>query len=123
MRAGKINIVTVLLVAVVGFAGVFAYTFGPYYLDYMSMDEVARNTALTYSEWGKTKGEQRLTQELYNRDIPDYIVEKDCKFSKKGEEFTVTCIWDVEKNWPFTSKVRAMHFEVSATYGPMGFIK
>ncbi len=122
MRAGKINIVGILIILALIIGGVFAYTFGPYYWDSVTMKEVARNTALTYQDRGKAKGLERLTQELYQRDIPDYIVEKDCKFSNRGQTFIVTCAWAVDVSWPFTSISRHMSFEVEAKRGPHGFI-
>ncbi len=122
MRAGKINIVGILIVLALIVGGLFLHTFGPYYWDAVNMKEVVRNTSITYQDRGKAKGLERLTQELYQRDIPDYIVEDDCKLSSRGQTFTVTCAWQVEVAWPFTSITRVMDFDVEAKRGAHGFI-
>ena len=122
MRAGKINVVGILIVLVLVAGAVFVHTFGPYYWDAVNMKEVVRNTSITYQDRGKAKGLERLTQELYTRDIPDYIVETDCKLSSRGQVFTVSCSWAVDVTWPFTSVVRRMEFDVEAKRGPNGFI-
>ncbi len=122
MRAGKINIVGVVLVLALIIGAIFLHTFGPYYWDAVNMKEVAQNPSITYAERGKDRAMDRLTQELYQRDIPDYIVEDDCKLSNRGEVFTVRCAWDVEVAWPFTTVTRVMSFETEAKRGPSGFL-
>jgi hypothetical protein len=122
MRAGKINIVGILIVLALAAGGVFLYTFGPYYWDAVNMNEVVRNTAITYQDRGKGRAELRLTQELEQREIPLYITEDDCKLSSRGQVFEVKCSWVVEQAWPFTDVVRVMEFEKVAKRGPTGFI-
>jgi hypothetical protein len=122
MRAGKINIVAILILVALVIGALFLHTFGPYYWDAINMKEVVRNSALTYQDRGKEKGLERLTQELYQRDIPDYIVEDDCRLENRGEIFTVRCAWTVSQDWPFTSIAREMSFDVEAKRGPSGFI-
>ena len=122
MRAGKINIIGILIVAALIVGGVFLHTFGGYYWDAVNMKEVVRNTSMTYQERGKDRAYDRLTQELYQRDIPAYIVEDFCKMSKRGKIFSVRCTWEVDVAWPFTSVYRHMSFDVEAKRGPTGFV-
>jgi hypothetical protein len=122
MRAGKINIVAILIVLALVVGAAFLHTFGPYYWDAVNMKEVVRNTALTYQDRGREKGLERLTQELYQRDIPDYIVEDDCELESYDRMFTVRCAWSVSVEWPFTSISRVMSFDVQAKRGPNGFV-
>ncbi len=99
------------------------HTFGPYYWDAMHMKEVARNTCITFQERGEAKGKQRLTQELYQREIPDYIVEDDCDFIEKMGVHTVRCYWEVEQAWPFTDITRILVFDIEASRNQHGFVK
>jgi hypothetical protein len=122
VRSGKINFVAVIIVLALIVGGLFLHTFGAYYWDAMHMKEVARNACFTFQERDESKGLQRLTQELYQREIPDYIVEDDCDFIKKHGKHTVRCYWEVEKAWPFTNITRVMAFEVEATRDKHGFI-
>ncbi len=122
MRSGKINIVGILIVLALIVGALFLHAFGPYYWDAVNMKEVVQNTAITYQDRGKGKAGERLTQELYQRDIPDYIRERDCKFSSRGEIFTVRCEWQAEVAWPFTSITRVMSFDIEAKRGPNGWV-
>ena len=122
MRSGKINFIAIILVLVLIMGGLFLHAFGAYYWDAMQMKEVARNACITFQERDETKGIQRLTQELYQRDIPDYIVEDDCDFIEKMGQHTVHCYWEVEKKWTFTNISRLMVFEVEATRDKHGFV-
>ncbi len=122
MRAGKINIVGILIVLALIVGALFLHTFGPYYWDAVNMKEVVQNTAITYQDRGREKGLQRLTQELYQRDIPDYILENDCKLSSERQIFTVRCAWDIQVAWPFTEIYRTMSFDVEARRGPNGWV-
>lgn len=122
MRAGKINIMGVILVLALVVGGVFLHTFGPYYWDAVNMREVVQVTAITFQERGKKHAVERLTQELYHRDIPEYIQESHCKLTEHGKIFEVRCAWEVQQAWPFTSIYRTMSFEAEAKRGPSGFI-
>ncbi len=122
MRSGKINFIAIILVLGLIFGGVFLHSFGAYYWDAEQMKEVARNACFTYQERDESRGLIRLTQELYQRDIPDYIVEDDCDFHERAGKHTVHCHWEVEKKWPFTNIARVMVFDVEAVRDKHGFI-
>lgn len=121
MRSGKVNVIGVLILLALVFGLIFLHTFGPYYWDYIAMGEVVKNTAMTCQERDVAYGEKRLTQELNQHEIPDYLIEDDCKFHRRGDECEVRCAWTVSANWPFTDIAREMSFEVHATRGPHSF--
>ena len=123
MRSGKINVIGVIIVIVLAIAGIWAYTFGPYYWDAVHMKEVVQATCLTFQDRGEPKALGRLTSELYKREIPEYIVEDDCRLDKRRDVYTVTCSYVVEENWPFTSKTQVMEFNIVASRGPHGWIE
>ncbi len=122
MRAGKINIVGILLVLALVVGGLYVHAFGPYYWDAVNMDEVVRNVCITYQDRGMNYAKERLTRELYQRDIPDYIQESHCRLSHRGEIFEVDCTWEVQVAWPFTEIYRTMSFQRTAKRGPGGWV-
>jgi hypothetical protein len=121
MRAGRVNVIGILIVLALVVGAVFLHTFGPYYWDAFAMGEVVKNAAITCQDRDEDKGKERLTQELYQRDIPDYIVESDCRIDRRGDTCTVKCAWTVSVEWPLTDVARVMSFEQHATRGPAGF--
>lgn len=122
MRSGKINWIGVIIFLLLAFAGIFIWTFGPYYWDSQKMDSIVRMTVMTWQDLGEMKARKKLDDELYNQDIPDYITPNDCKFTQIGQEYTVSCSWYVEVAWPFTNIYRRMEFERSVTRDPRGFL-
>lgn len=121
MRAGKVNVIGVILILALLIGLVFLHTFGPYYWDDISMGEVVKNTALSCQDRDEQAGHVRLTQELAAHEIPTYIEERDCSINRRGEDCTVRCAWTVAVSWPFTDIQRELSFERQATRGPHSF--
>ncbi len=114
MRRARINIVTVLLILVLGAVGIFAWLFGPYYWDKQVMNEVARTSALEwYATENRQKGMSRLGHLLEKRGLSEYIYPNDCTFQEEGELRVVACWWEVDVFYPGSEMYRTLSFDTT----------
>jgi hypothetical protein len=123
MRAGRVNILGTLLILALTVAGIWLYTFGPYYWNKRVMDQVVKSSALYWKDLGQARAQKQLHEELVNRDVPMYIQDKDCKFNEEVGKKRVVCEWTVQENWPFTKWTKTMHFLSEAVIYPDGIVQ
>jgi hypothetical protein len=116
-RTGRISIVNVVFFLCFVAGAVVAYTFSPYYWDYLKMQEVTKSAVLEWDAWdSKPRAVTRLADELERREIPDYILDEDCEFIEEANQtYTVRCAWAVDVYYPFTDKFRTLSFETLET--------
>ena len=115
MRAGRINVIGVLLVLALAVGAAWLFTFGPYYWDHKKMDEVVKASARSWEGYSKEKAIQAMKSEMYNRDVPTYLSVEDCDFIEQGDRKTVYCEWTVQETWPLIGRRETMHFISEAT--------
>ena len=90
---------------VLAMAGVAAALYGPKWLDFLEMKEIARASA---AEWhvtdnmSKTKAHFALM--LEEREIPYYIPDNACSFSKGNGTRTIECYWNADIEIPLLEK-------------------
>lgn len=122
MRAGRINVLGILILAVVAVAGAYAWTFGPYYLDHQKMNDVVRATALAWQDRGEDFARQRFQEELVNRDVPTYLNERTCDFIEHAGTYRVSCEWTVQQAWPLIGRIESIEFVSSAARNEHGWV-
>ncbi len=123
MRRGRVQVMSVILVAGICYGILCAWRFVPYYWDQRVMKEVVKIVGLYWKDLGKNKAVQMLAQEMYNRDVPTYIEEDDCEFREEVGQRRVYCEWTVTDNWPLLGRTRTMHFVVEALVLPSGVVQ
>jgi hypothetical protein len=111
-RAGRANVLTIILVAFLAAIGVSVATFGPYYLDYLNMKEVCSSSALAwYASSEEKSAHTRFLKGLEKKEI-DYIDKDQCEFKKQGDTIQVYCYWEAYAYYPFTDYYKILEFEV-----------
>lgn len=115
MRAGRINLIGIVLAVALIFGGVWAYTFLPYKFDHLQMNECVKGAARSWHQMSVVDAKRRLSDEMYNRDVPDYIQEDMCEFKEEVATKTVRCEWNVIVVWPIVGKEKPLHYVSEAT--------
>lgn len=112
---GKVNIIGLVLVVLLGIAGYFAYLFVPIHIDYMNMKEVVTSSSLAwYANDAKTASEKKLDEQLRAKEI-DYITRKDnCSIEESGDMYVVSCSWEVDVYYPPTDYYKTLVYETTA---------
>lgn len=112
-RAGRTNILSLLLVGGIGAALFLGWTFGPYYIDFLYVKEASASAALKwYAEESERAGRHRLAQTLEKNGI-DYVDPKQCEFSRDREmTIRVYCYYEAYVYYPFTDYFKIIPFEV-----------
>lgn len=115
-RRGESRIVSLLLLGLIAFAGLLAYTFGPAFIDYMNMKEVIKAASLSwYAKQTEQSARARLDEGLTEKEI-DYITAKDaCTFKESAEEYVVACTWSLDVYYPGTEYYKTLDFWVSSS--------
>jgi hypothetical protein len=122
-RQGRANILTLLLVAVLAVLGVGAYTFVPYYIDYLNMKEIASSSGLAwYASTLEKSGPERLAQGLKMKEI-DYIDPSACEFKKEQDDIVVYCYWEAYAYYPMTDYYKILTFEVTTYVDSRGTVE
>lgn len=121
-RAGRVNVLGVILVLLLAVGAGWAWLFGPYFWDYQVMREA---TAAAAREWrsteSKDKGAFKLWHRLDNEGM-DYIFETECSFQQEGTNRMISCAWDVDVYYPGTSYYRTLSFSLDTTCDSVGDI-
>ncbi len=122
-RQGRTNIFTILLLMVLGVVMYFSYTFLPYYLDYMNMQEVVKASALSwYAKEEEAAGRDRFRQGLGEKGV-DYVYMDDCSFAEQEGLFVVACEWPVDVYYPGTDYYKTLEFWVTASADKRGGVE
>ena len=104
---------TVVLVIALAFAVGWAWLFGPYWMDYYKMKDVAGSAALSWAAFDERKGHLELEMELRRREIPDDFRADSCRFYKEpGDVKVVDCAWAVDVVIPVVAQTRRLSFQV-----------
>ena len=111
-RAGRANVLTILLVLVLAVIGVGVATFGPFYLDYLNMKEVCSSSALAwYASESEDSAHTRFAKGLSDKGV-DYVSEDNCEFKKTDDTIQVYCAWEAYAYYPMTDYYKILDFEV-----------
>lgn len=104
---------TVVLIVALAFALGWAWLFGPYWMDYFRMKDVAGSAVLSWAAFDERKGHLELETELRRREIPDYFRADSCRFYKEpGDVKVVDCAWAVDVVIPVVAQTRRLSFQV-----------
>ncbi|MDP2305379.1 MAG: hypothetical protein Q8P18_05085 [Pseudomonadota bacterium] len=102
----------VLIVAALAAAG-WAWLFGPYWVDYFKMQDVAGSAVLSWAAYDETRGRSELAEQLKFREIPDYLTPDACRFYiEAGGIKVVDCAWTVDVYIPLVEEARRLSFSV-----------
>jgi hypothetical protein len=122
-RAGRANVLTIILVLIVAVIGVGAYTFVPYYIDYLNMKEVTSSSALAwYASTEESSAHTRFNKGLETKGI-DYVSEDDCLFKKTDDTIQVYCYWEAYAYYPLTDYYKIVEFEVDTYVDSRGVME
>ena len=121
-RGGRINVVTVVLLLIVGLGLGWFKLFGMYYIDFLNMREVVKSSALEwYAKVSEPAARTRLTQMLATKEI-DYVPIESCTFAQQGLVLTVGCTWKVDVYYPFTKYYKRLEFQTTAEVNERGVV-
>lgn len=121
-EAGRVQILTLILVLVLSLGGFLAYLFVPYHLDYMNMKEVVKSSALAwYAHVEEHAAREKFRISMNEKGI-DYITAEDCTWEKRGEFYAVSCYWVVDVYYPGTDYYKTLEYEVAAEADQRGKI-
>ncbi|MCB9758735.1 MAG: hypothetical protein H6739_02760 [Alphaproteobacteria bacterium] len=109
-RSGKIDIVKIIIFGAVAAGGYWLWTFAPHYWVKFKMDEVVQITLLEWSDKSREKAEARLLRELDEREIPEYVIPRDCELYEDQGLKHVNCAWAIEIVHPFIEKRSHLSF-------------
>ena len=113
-RAGRIRGSSLLLLLLLGAGGLWAWTFGPYYWDFMKLKEINRLVAREWSALGEAKARAMLDSELGKSAMADYVYPQDCQFTKVSPNLMrLHCAYSVDVQYPFVERYRTLSFEVT----------
>jgi len=115
VRAGRINMIAVVLLLVLASGILLLERFGPYYWDYWKMKEVTKTAALHWKVFSRKAAEEKLRLMLDDKDISEYIEPSYCKFQDKLKRATVFCSWEVDVYYPFSENFRTLDFYTEYT--------
>lgn len=119
-RRGRSTGGAVLLVIVLVIAGGVAL-FGPKYMHFMEMKEIARAAA---AEWHVTEdievGKRHLAQQMEKRQMPLYIPDDACRFSEEDGYRYVTCYWDATVTIPLINHPIPQSYEFTTEMDKSG---
>jgi hypothetical protein len=106
-----------LLLLVAALAGIgWAWLFGPYWIDYYKMQDVAGSAVLSWAAFDETRGRMQLVEQLRHREIPDYITLDACRFyEEQGALKVVDCAWTADVYIPLVDQTRRLFFQVKKT--------
>ena len=123
-RSGRISLLNVFLFLGLAAVALYAWTFLPYYWHYTKMQEVTKSAVLEWDAWdNQARAEDKLSDLLDRRSIPDYILPEDCQFLEEpGPIYTVRCAWKVDVYYPFTKKFKTLSFETLETVDDKGLV-
>jgi len=122
MRSGRSNFLNFLLLLASVVGGAWLWRFGPYYWDKQEMDGVVKGAARSWKDMGEGYARNRLSEDMYNRDLPTYLKEEMCRFDEVGAQKIITCEWVVQVAWPVIGKEQTLHFVSTATVNSAGFV-
>ena len=104
---------TIVLAIAAVVALVWAWLFGPYWLDYYKMQDIAGSATLSWAAFDENRGHMELADGLKKREIPAYLTPEACSFyTEAGGVKTVDCAWAVEVVIPVVEHRRRMSFRV-----------
>jgi hypothetical protein len=100
----------------------WCWYFAPYYIDWIKMDEVVGDAALSWRAYGLKRGEEELAGQIKDRGLPDYLHPGLCTFDehRTTQELRVYCAWKVDVYLPGPLPARRLSFESEKVVGPDG---
>ncbi len=106
----KFMTVVLILLATAGLG--WAYYFGPYYVDYFKMHDVAATGALNWSAYNESHAREEVRMQMNQRKIGEYLTPDQCTFYQDvGDTKVVDCEWYVDVYLPGDSG-RRVNFSV-----------
>jgi hypothetical protein len=117
------NILSFLLVVILAAVGYFAYTFVPYFIDYLNMKEVVKASALSwYAKEEEKAGRTRFKKGLSDKGV-DYVFPEDCSFAEQEGLYVVSCEWYVDVYYPGTDYYKTLEFWATASADKRGGVE
>ena len=110
-RTGGSNLVTLILLLLIGGGVSMVYRFGPYYWDFWQMKEITKSTARTWRVLGRQAADDKLGTMIDDRGLADYIDPSFCDLKEVNDGVRVQCSWVVDVYYPFSETIRSMSFE------------
>ncbi|MDG1481570.1 MAG: hypothetical protein P8R54_18390 [Myxococcota bacterium] len=116
--SGSIMLIIVLMI------GITAALYGPKWMDFMEMKEVARASA---AEWHVTdnmaKGKVYFSIQLEERQMPLYIPDDACTFSKDQGFRYIECFWNADIEIPLIDKTIENSYEFTTEMAGTGKVR
>ena len=122
-RRGRSASGTIMLIIIV-MVGIAAALYGPKWLDFLEMKEIARAAA---AEWHVTdnmaKGKAYFALQLEEREIPYYIPDNACIFSKENNSRYIECYWNADIEVPLIEKTVENSYQFTTEVSQSGKVR
>ena len=119
-RRGRVNILTVLLVLVLGAGGYIGYAWVPVLLSYWDGKEsINRAASKWYAAASEQAGRASLDSDIAHKGL-NIDPKTQCEFKQTQDEFTVWCGWEEYAYYPGTSAYKTFPFSVTTTCSNRG---
>lgn len=104
--------------------GIAAALYGPKWMDFMEMKEVARASA---AEWHVTdnmaKSKTYFAIQLEERQMPLYIPDDACTFSKEKDFRYIECYWNADIELPLVNKTIENSYQFTTELAGTGKVR
>lgn len=122
-QGGRASIITILFLLTIALVAYFSVVFGPYFIDYLNMQEVIKASALSwYAKEEEGAARDRFRVGLGDKGV-DYIYPEDCTFSEQEGLYVVACEWPVDVYYPGTDYYKTLEFWVTASADKRGGVE
>jgi hypothetical protein len=122
-RQGRSASGTIMFIIVI-MVGVAAALYGPKWMDFLEMKEIARASA---AEWHVTdnmqKGQAYFALQLEQRQMPLYIPDNACSFSKDKQFRYIECYWEADIEIPLINKTIENSYEFTTELAGTGKVR
>ena len=122
-RCGRSGSGTIMLIIIV-MVGVAVALYGPKWMDFLEMKEIARAAA---AEWHVTdnmaKGKAYFALQLEEREMPFYIPDNACVFSKEKNARYIECYWNADIEVPLIDKTVENYYQFTTEVSRSGKVR
>ena len=109
-RTGGSNLLTLILLLLIGGGVSMVYRFGPYYWDFWQMKEITKTAVRTWKVVGRQAGEDKLVAMIDDKGLAEYIDPAFCDFHEAQSAIRVHCSWEVDVYYPLSENIRTLAF-------------
>ncbi|MFT5684638.1 MAG: hypothetical protein ACI8RZ_005582 [Myxococcota bacterium] len=122
-RQGRSASGTVMLIIVI-MIGVAVALYGPKWMDFLEMKEIARASA---AEWhvmdNEEKGKAYFAIQMEERQMPLYIPNDACTFSKDKQFRYIECYWNADITIPLIDKTLENRYQFTTELAQTGKVR